>query len=84
MTNTELYAVQDIKSKTHGPLLFFPNSVEAMRAAEQTVKKQSDSMISNYPADYNLVKIGEYDSFEGKIIPLEEKVILCNFASFTH
>lgn len=82
MKNTELYTVQDIKANTHGPILFFPNSVEAMRAAEQTVKSQSDSMIKTYPADYNLVKIGEYDSFDGKIIPLEEKQILCNFASF--
>lgn len=82
MSKTEIYVVQDIKAKTHGPLLFFPNSVEAMRSAEQTMKGASDSMINKYPADYNLLKIGEYDSFDATITLLEEKSVLCNFASF--
>ena len=78
---TKLYPVHDIKADTYGQPLFFNNNVEALRSLEQAVK-DPNTTLSKYPADYNLMEYGTYDSISGELSLLTKKITLANCASF--
>lgn len=78
---TNIYVIHDIKADTHGQLMFFPNNVEALRSMER-ITKDPQTTIHQYPADYNLLEIGKYDSITGKIELSEKRTILTNCSSF--
>lgn len=78
---TNIYVIHDIKANTFGQLMFFPNNVEALRSLERIVK-DPQTTLHQYPADYNLLEIGKYDSISGEISLAEKRTILSNCSSF--
>lgn len=80
MTTQNAYVLHDIKAKTYGPIMFQENDVIAHRVMEQSMKNKEQTF-AQYPSDFNLVKIGTYDTFEGKLIPCEHE-ILANLSNY--
>ena len=65
-----IFAVYDSQAEAYGMPMFFKAKGEAVRAFEQQVNRQEDSMIAQYPQDFTLFEIGEFDSSTGLIVPL--------------
>lgn len=67
---TELYSVRDVKAKIHMRLHNFQSEEVAKRAFMQAVSKHGDPM-ADYPDDYVLYKVGEWDDSNGIITPCD-------------
>lgn len=65
----KLYAVKDLKGVYFGKIMDeFHNDQDASRAMGHLVNdKKESSMISNYPSDFELWQVGEYDDSTGKL-----------------
>lgn len=63
-----LVSIFDRKSNTYSPVTALENIASACRGFENAIKKgQSD--LSNFPEDFELVKIGDFDNLTGLIEP---------------
>ena len=62
---TSIYAIRDIKNDFGTPFTAANDNVaKRMYQAEQ---KNKDSMLAQFPADFELWKLGEYDTKTGQI-----------------
>lgn len=61
---TKAFAVYDSKAKFFDKPIYLRNSAEAIRAFE-TEANSGKSAISQYPADFTLFEVGEYDDETG-------------------
>lgn len=75
-----IYLVHDIKANTFGAPMFFANNVEALRSLEQATK-DTNTQLNKYPADYNLLHIGQYHEINGTI-ETTTQTTLANCSSF--
>lgn len=69
----EIYAIKDIKSCNFFNPFFSNNQALAARDCHQLVNDNSpDSVITCYPADFELWNLGSFDIETGRIKVLEE------------
>lgn len=61
----KIYAIYDSKVGHYKQPSMFRNAAEAIRGLEQIVNRD-DNEISNYPADFTLFEIGEWDELTCK------------------
>ncbi len=78
-----IVTVQDLKSGYADPFII-DNEQLAVRMFRASFIDNSKNIMSIYPEDFRLVKIGEFDSKSGVIEPLPETkfVILANGTDF--
>ena len=78
-----IVTVQDLKSGYADPFII-DNEQLAIRMFRASFIDNSKNIMSIYPEDFRLVKIGEFDSKSGIIKPLPETkfVILANGTDF--
>lgn len=69
-----LYSIKDLKSG-YLPVQVDINDDTAVRNFEHAVGI-ADSIFFSHPADYELYKVGEYDTDNGEIEPIEKKFII--------
>lgn len=62
-----VYAVYDSKAAQYGQLITLPTRGVALRSFADVVSRR-DSQIAQYPADYALYELGEYDQSSGKLV----------------
>lgn len=62
----KIFAVRDSKAEYFNPPMFFHTIGEAERAFKHTASKQ-DNSIGQFPQDFDLWLLGEYDDQTGKI-----------------
>lgn len=74
-----VYSIRDSKTGFLSPT-FEVNDAVAMRNFEHAVVN-SDSVLFSHARDFDLYKIGTFDSDTGKILPLELPIILCSGSS---
>ena len=81
--NKIIVTVQDLKSGYADPFII-DNEQLAVRMFRASFIDNSKNIMSIYPEDFRLVKIGEFDSKSGVIEPLPETkfVILANGTDF--
>lgn len=61
-----LYSILDIKSKTFGPLTEFRTDQEAIRSFLICIQNApKDSLLSQFPIDFSIFRIGDYDKLTG-------------------
>lgn len=65
----ELFSVYDSKGKFYSPPFMARNQFEATRTF-QTLAKDKQTQVGQYPADYDLFKIASFDDQTGRIEPL--------------
>lgn len=80
-----IVTVQDLKSGYADPFII-DNDKLAVRMFRASFLDNNKNIMSIYPEDFRLVKIGEYDSKTGLIDSLPETkfVILANGTDFIH
>lgn len=67
-----IYAVRDIKNDFGAPFTAANNNIaKRMYQAEQ---KNKDSMLAQFPADFELWKLADYDTKNGQIYPNMENI----------
>ena len=71
----KIFVIKDEKSGAHYDPFTMSNSIDAQRAFMQGMRSEK-SMISQYPEDFNLYFIGEFDEMSGMITPQAPVLIL--------
>ena len=77
MQTTKLYCAYDRKAQYYLPIFQTRTDAEAIRSFTEAVV-QSESPVSKYPADYDLVCLGDMDQETGKISPYFPVHLLIN------
>lgn len=72
----KMYAIQDIKSDTFNAPFCSQNEATALRTVRQAM--QGESLLSQYPEDYRLFELGEYDDTRGTITSENEPKWIAN------
>lgn len=73
----KIFAVYDSKTEAWGMPLFFDCRANAIRSMENAVNDpRSENQICQYPADFTLFEIGEYDRATGMFVQYDVKVNL--------
>jgi len=62
----EMYAIYDRKLREYGSILLSPNEASMFRTIQVGVKG-SQSLMEKYPTDFELHKLGEFDSSTGEV-----------------
>lgn len=62
-----LFSVFDVKAAVFGPPLMFGAAGEAIRGFTMAVRDER-SMISKFPGDYQLFRIGQFDELHGVLV----------------
>jgi hypothetical protein len=75
-----LYSVEDVKTQTYINPIAFHIDRDAKESFRQILMDENDSPYKKFPEDYRLVRIGQFDEREGKLIP-QDKPIPIVFAS---
>jgi len=73
MNNAYAYSILDTKSKIYNNPHFLINDAVAIRQFGLIVNDK-ESIISKYPEDFRLYRVGEFDLKTGKIKPEENPV----------
>jgi hypothetical protein len=71
----KIFCIKDEKSGAHYDPFTMSNSIDAQRAFMQGIKSEK-SIISQYPEDFNLYFVGEFDEMSGLITPREAPVLI--------
>lgn len=75
MSKLNLYVIYDKKAEVFQTPAFLQNDVFAIRSVCAAVRDHN-SVLSQYPADFQLLKIAEFDTVSGELVPLDETVLL--------
>ena len=76
-----VYSIYDKKALAYSPVLSFPNDVFAIRACEADLRN-SQSVYSQYPSDFCLVHVADFDDVKGILTPVAPLEVVYEFGSF--
>ena len=71
----KIFCIKDEKSGAYYDPFTMGNTIDAQRTFMQAMKAEK-SMIAQYPEDFNLYLVGEYDEMKGMITPQKPVLIL--------
>jgi len=70
----KLVTVIDIKGGYHYPVQCYKTISDALRAF-QTACESEQSVFNQFPTDFNLLELGEFDEISGEISPINHKIL---------
>jgi len=65
----EFFSCKDVKAGAFGTPFFARSSVEAQRGLAVGMRDNPSSPMANYPADFELWRVGKFDTERGFFIP---------------
>lgn len=68
MSTKGLYSIYDLKTLAYSPPFMAHANGDAIRSFQELINDKQ-SMPSKYPADFYLVKLGEFDERTGVLLP---------------
>jgi len=74
---TKVFAIYDSKIKAFMQPFFMLHQGQAIRGFQQLIQDKKTN-VGQYPADFTLMQIGEFDEESGRLESLEAKVDLGN------
>lgn len=74
-----MYAMRDIKAEEYSVPFFADSDAIAMREVDYLVNYEQ-TMLSAYPADYEMYVVGEYDTVSGEVIEVFPYRLVCRCA----
>lgn len=74
-----IYALQDLRRREFGSLMQFMTEEEAVRGVYQALSQES--MLSKYPRDFDLFRLGVFDLDTGTLVPEETPRFVVNVAT---
>ena len=75
----KIYSVFDLKAASYGPLVAYMTDGEAARALSIILKEKGTS-VSEFPGDFNLTQVGEWDPQTGQLEGGVPRVV-CNLSA---
>lgn len=76
-----LYSIRDIKSDYKTPFVGLSDQ-EVLRTFHKMVNDPKSGNLHDYPADYELYFIGEYDTIKAELLPQDSAQLLASATSF--
>lgn len=67
MLKAVIVSIQDLKAESHDGLYTQPSDLAAVRMFTDALLRGKDSMLRRFPDDYQLVRLGTFDSSTGRI-----------------
>jgi len=67
----KMYSIRDLKSEVYKAPFYKKTHGEAERDFKTAVNDPQSGSLNQYPEDYDLFFVGEYDDNTGKILPLD-------------
>lgn len=77
----KIFTVHDSKAQAYLQPIYFRSTGEAIRAFETTCKDKN-SQFAQYPSDFSLLHIGEWNQDTAAIVMLSKPVILTNASEY--
>jgi len=74
-----MYSVFDIKSRIYHPPMYCHNTGHATRMFT-SIFLEPKTTINQFPDDFQVFQIGEFDDSNGKIKPLQNPELICSAA----
>ena len=71
----KLFTIKDTKADYYYPPQAFKNSAEAVRAIQNSVNNQKDSLFSQNAEDFILFQIADWNETNGMVDPSDKKHI---------
>lgn len=69
-----IYSIYDKKTKVYSTIMLQTNDAEAQRTAS-VLKRSRERLESQYPEDYQIVKVGEFNDSTGEVKKESVKII---------
>lgn len=69
----QMYCIHDRATGEHTIPMAFPNEMTAKRYVQ--IMRTKDEMLKMFPADYNLVFVGQFDTLTGEMLPANKKEV---------
>lgn len=79
-----LCVIKDAKSNVYFPPSVSDNQEAAKRSFHALIKRGTDFVFSNFPSDFDLWLVGEFDERSGTITPTPAPVHLANGADYAN
>lgn len=79
----KMFTVYDCKAQTYLNPFCMGSLAEAIRSFETAVK-DPQTMFHQYPSDFSLLELGEFDQHNGSISLLNTPTIIANATEFKH
>lgn len=76
----KLFAIKDVKVGTFGNVIEMPNIAVLTRELEKAILKGGNNF-ADYPADYEVYEIGDYNEERGVLIQRETPQFVVNMVS---
>lgn len=76
----KMYSVYDLKAKTYLSPFFCVNDSVASRMVSMSMRA-GDSMVGQCPEDFNLQRVGDFDTDTGVIYPAVPIMMVCPCAN---
>lgn len=74
-----VYSIRDVRTGFLSPTIEVNDQV-AMRNFSHAVQR-SDSLLHSFPGEYDIYKIGTFDSESGQLVPIMPQEFLCSASS---
>jgi len=72
----KIYAIHDTRANTYSSLMALQTDAHAVRSFTQEVNRADNgNMLNQFPADFALHSIGEFNEENGHITPHNEKLL---------
>lgn len=81
MQSVNVYSILDSKAKSFNMPFFAPNHSVAFRVVERSMRNPQGGF-SDFPADFTLFKVGQFDMLLGMIVGLDVPENLGNLVQF--
>nr|QJB20477.1 MAG: nonstructural protein [Microvirus sp.] len=79
----KIFSVHDSKAEAYLAPIYYRTAGEALRAFETTCR-DSNSPFHQFPSDYTLVELGEFDEHSASIVTHDKPKILSNASEYKH
>lgn len=76
--SVNLYAIKDVATNSFGVLFEARTDQEASRMCQQHIQTRTDDLMSLYPQDYQLFRMGRYDRASGVLSSDQEYIAPLN------
>lgn len=76
-----MYSIRDIKSDYKTPFVGLSDQ-EVLRTFHRMVNDPKSGNLHDYPSDYELYFVGEYDTIKAQLLPLDSAQLLASAQSY--
>lgn len=77
----KIFSVRDIKVSVYNVPFYSDSEIQAIRNVHAAMANQPDMLISQFPQDYELYYVGEFEDVTGKMVSLDSPKFIINLTT---